>query len=122
VGDGDTKVEALDNLREQLERHRTDKGSLPRPGTGRELEVTFAATERVEADSELVGDLVRRVIGMDPESCFVSDESTLWDFHHGEDNADYHRKIAILYGVDVSNIEPPTLAAIAERIRQHRAG
>ena len=120
-GDADTKEAALEGLREQLDRHRAEKGSLPRPGTGRKMDVTFAATERVAANYDLVADIVRRVIGMEPEDCFVSDESTLWDFHHGEDNAEYHRKIVVLYGVDVSDLEPPTLAAIAERIRQQRA-
>jgi hypothetical protein len=120
-GDADTKDAAFEELRQQLERHRTETGSLPRPGTGRKMELKFAASERVEANSDLVADIVRRVIGMEPEDCFVSDESTLWDFHHGEDNAAYHRKIILLYGVDVSDIEPPTLAAIAERIRQQRA-
>jgi hypothetical protein len=85
------------------------------------MDLKFAASARVEANADLVADIVRRVIGMEPEDCFVSDESTLWDFHHGEDNTAYQRQISLLYGVDVSDIEPPTLAAIAERICRQRA-
>jgi hypothetical protein len=120
-GDADTREGAIEELRQQLARYCAEKGSLPRPGTGRKMDLTFAATDRVAANYDLVADIVRRVIGMEPEDCFVSDESTLWDFHHGQDNAEYHRKIAVLYGVDVSDVEPPTFAAIAERIRQQRA-
>jgi len=64
-GDADTKEAALDELHQRLDRHRAERGSLPRPGTGRKLEVKFAASERVEASRELVDDIIRRVIGMD---------------------------------------------------------
>jgi hypothetical protein len=46
----------------------------------------------------------------------VTDESSLWDFHDEETNAEYFRKISLLYGVDVSGVEPPTLARIAVRL------
>jgi len=118
-GDGDTLDAAFEELRKQLRRHREEQGSLPRPGTGRELELKFATSEQVEAHYEIIADIVRRVIGMDPGDCFVSDESTLWNFHDREDNAEYHKKIAEFYGVDVSDIEPPTLVEIARRIREH---
>ena len=121
-GDADTREGSLLELQRQLDAHLREQGSLPRPGTGRRLEVTFAAAERVEANYDLVADVVRRVIGMEPENCFVSDESTLWDFHQGEDNAEYFRKILLLYHVDVSDLDPPFLWAIAERIGERRAG
>jgi hypothetical protein len=69
----------------------------------------------------LVSELVRRVVEMDPSHCFVSDESTLWDFHFDHDNTKYIRKIQELYEVDVSDLNPPNIAAIAERIQQRRA-
>jgi len=115
-GDGDTLDAALAGLRQELERHRQEVGSLPRPGTGHALQLPFAPTEQVEAHYDTIADIVRRVFDMDPGDCFVSDESTLWNFHDGESNEEYHKKIAELYGVDVSDIEPPTLAAIAQRI------
>lgn len=120
-GDADTRQGALLDLQDRLDGHLRERGSLPRPGTGRKLEVKFAAAERVEANHDLVADVVRRVIGMEPENCFVSDESTLWDFHHGDNNAEYIRKILLLYNVDVSDLDPPFLWAIAERIDERRA-
>jgi hypothetical protein len=121
-GDADTREGALLELQHQFDEHLREWGSLPRPGAGRKLEVKFAAADRVEANDALVADIVRRVIGMEPENCFVSDESTLWDFHHEEDNAEYIRKILLLYQVDVSDLDPPFLWAIAERIGEQRAG
>ena len=121
-GDADTRESALLELQRRLDEHVREQGSLPRPGTGRELEIKFAAAERIEANYELVAEILRRVIGMEPENSFVSDESTLWDFHQGEDNAEYFRKILLVYGVDVSDVEPPFLWVIAERIAKHRAG
>lgn len=119
-GDGDTLDAANADLREQLRRHRDEQGSLPRPGTGRELDLKLATTEKVDLHRELIADILQRVIGVAPGDCFVSDESTLWDFHEREDNAEYQKKIVELYGVDVSDIEPPTLVAIALRIRNRR--
>ena len=122
-GDADTREAALEDLRQKLDRYRAERGSLPRPGTGRKLEVNFAATDRIDANQELVADILRQVMGVELEDCcFVSNESTLWDFHHDEDNGECYRRITAIYGVDVSDIEPPSLAAIAERIRQRRAG
>jgi hypothetical protein len=48
-GDGDTRDEALQQLHRALERHRTEHLPLPRPGTGRKLDVQFASTERIDA-------------------------------------------------------------------------
>jgi len=116
-GDADTREGAFLELQRKLDRYVGDRGNLPRPGTRRKLEITFAATDRVEANRDLVADIVRRVIGMEFENCFVSDESTLWDFHVSEDNVEFVRKILLLYHVDVSDLDPPFLWAIAERIR-----
>jgi len=121
-GDADTREGAFVELQHQIDVHLRERGSLPRPGTGRKLEIKFAATERVDRNHELVAEIVRRVIGMEPANCFVSDESTLWDFHHAGDNDEYIRKILLLYHVDVSELDPPFLWAIAERIGERRAG
>lgn len=120
-GDGHTREEALAALQEHFARFRA-ANPLPRPGRGAALKVEMAPSGVVEANAEIVGDILERVLGFAPSDCLVTDESSLWDFHNGEDNQEYFRKIAILYGVDVSGIDPPRLAAIAERIRRERTG
>lgn len=120
-GDADTREEAFKQLENHLDEHRRQHGILPRPGTGRKLVVEFAAAGRIDANADLVADLMQRVLGMDPGSYFVSDESTLWDFHSEADNMAYAKKILILYRVDISDMNPPFLWAIAERIRAQLA-
>ena len=70
----------------------------------------------------IVRDLLQRVLHINPDECFVTDESSLWDFHTGNDNQDYIRRIALLYEVDVSDLDPPTLVAIARRIHERCHG
>lgn len=118
-GDGYSREEAFERLREAFLRHKAKEG-LPRPGRGHALKVEFAATTVVDSHSDVVRDLLERVIGLDPDGCLVTDESSLWDFHDGESNEALLRKISLLYGVDVSGVNPPTLARIAVRIKEAR--
>ena len=120
-GDGDTRDEAVRELHSALDRHYREHQSLPRPGTGRTLDLQFASTERIDAHRDLISDFVRRVIEKDPDYCFISDESTLWDSHDNHDNNDYIQKIRQLYDVDVADLNPPYIADIAERIQKRRA-
>ena len=85
---------------------------LPRPGT--KVPIEFAPSEHVHAHPELTDDFIRRVLGLD--WAFVSDRSSLWDFHTNETNDAFHAKIKETYGVDVSDIESGNLAEILGRI------
>ncbi len=86
TGLGNTREEAMQELAFQFVRikgdwHRDGKPWL-RPGT--RVPIEFAPSGRVYADHELADDFIRRVLGLD--WAFVSDESSLWDFHTGETN------------------------------------
>ena len=116
AGAGDTEQEALQVLNEnfssaKLERVRSGL-SLPRPGT--QVPIQFAAQERVSTHPELAKDFVCRVLGLD--WAWISDESSLWDFHHDETNDALISKINEVYSVDVSDIESARLSEILERI------
>jgi hypothetical protein len=90
---------------------------LPRPGS--EVPIEFAPSEHVHAHPELTDDFIRRVLGLD--WAFVSDASSLWDFHTNETNDAFHTKIKETYGVNVSDIESGNLAQILDRIAaKHR--
>jgi hypothetical protein len=52
---------------------------------------------------------------------WISDESSLWDFHEDETNESLTDKIRHIYGVDVSDISSGNLANIFDRILEHRA-
>ena len=47
---------------------------------------------------------------------WVSDESSLWDFHAADDNQALIAKIQEIYGVGVSDIESAKLCEIFKRI------
>ena len=52
---------------------------------------------------------------------WISDESSLWDFHGELTNDHLYAKIKEVYGVDVSDIESARLWMIFRRIEQSRA-
>jgi hypothetical protein len=120
-GVGSTPEVAMESLARRLAGFAASH-PLPRPGRGAPLKVELADSTLVEANKQLIDDILERVIGFSATDCLVTDESTLWDFQEGDDNREYFRKISLIYGVDVSDIEPPTLAEIAERIRLDRLG
>ena len=113
-GAGETKADAIKDLTTKIEARKARGERLPRPGTG--LPIEFAASGRVEAHHRLATDFVKRVLGLDITDCFVSDESSLWDFHADEDNTLLYNKIMLIYGVDVSDIESAKLADIFDRL------
>jgi hypothetical protein len=119
-GGGDTKTEALQELQRRFATVKTEKASdgkkLPRPGT--HVEIEFAPTELANAHAELAEDFTRRVLNLD--WAFISDESSLWDFHSSDDNQDLIAKINEVYGVDVSDIQSAKLWQILDRIAAGR--
>lgn len=77
-------------------------------------------TQRVFAHYALVVDFLKRVAAVEPHRCFISDGLTLWDVHDGPSNEPFFRRAEHVYGVDISDIDPPYLWAIAQRIQERR--
>lgn len=118
---GVTAADAKRQLAIQFEAQRDyrqrEGRPLPRPGTP--VPIEFASQERVDAYGELKDDFVRRVLDLD--WAFISDESSLWDFHTDISNQELNAKITQIYAVDVSDIQSGNLAAILERIAVRRS-
>lgn len=76
--------------------------------------VEFASADRIEDRPDLREDFVRRVLKI--ESAFISDESTLWDFHEERTNDEIQTRIMDVYGVDVHDIQPPLICDVLDRI------
>ncbi|HEU5350577.1 MAG TPA: hypothetical protein VFU55_03205 [Terracidiphilus sp.] len=89
----------------------------PRPGT--EVPISFASSERVDSDAALREDFIHRVLEL--EWTFISDGSSLWDFHTERTNDELNARIKEVYGADVSDIESGNIAEILERIASVRA-
>jgi len=83
-----------------------------RPGVNAAIEL--AAQELVFVNRELSEDFTRRVLNLD--WAWISDESSLWDFHTDETNEEMWEKILEVYGVDVSDIASARLSEIFNRI------
>ncbi len=117
-GMGDTKEDALSDLRTKfLARKATlaEEGkTLPRPGT--KVPIQFASQEQVSAHPDLKADFIRRVLEL--EWAFISDESSLWDFHTEETNEALLAKIKDVYGVSVADIESGNIYKILNRITE----
>ena len=117
-GHGDSENEAVANLAKSFETYKNSHDNLPRPGTGAPIE--FATTAVVDKNEAIARDFLERILGFDYDQVFISDESSLWDFHSAKSNDDYYRKISLLYGVDVSDIDGAKLSQIFERINESR--
>ena len=114
LGVGGSKSEALDDLRKHFDQFKVNN-RLPRPGTN--VPVQFASTKRVNSHTALAEDFLARIFELD--WAFISDESSLWDFHHSENDTTLFEKIRSTYGVDVSDIPSGNLAEIFDRIAAH---
>jgi hypothetical protein len=118
MGFGDTRQEAMQDLARSFEKAKAERKqqgkSLPRPGVRQP--VAFASQERVNRYPDLADDFIRRILEL--EGAWISDESSLWDFHTGESNDFLYVRINHVYGVDVSDIESANLSEIFARISE----
>ena len=119
-GGGETKREALQELETNFSTTKRERAKakkpLPRPGA--HVPIEFASRERVSFHPELETDFVHRVLGLG--WAWISDESSLWDFHQDDTNGTLIARIKEVYGVDVSDIESAKLYEILERIATHQ--
>ncbi len=120
TGGGETEREALQELEKSLANARVERArahkNLPRPGS--HVPIEYASRQRVSAHSELAEDFIHRVLNL--EWAWISDESSLWDFHGDENNEALVARIKEIYGVDVSDIQAAKLSEILERIATQR--
>jgi hypothetical protein len=119
-GIGPTEADALRDLEANFARARAAKErnglALPRPGI--RVPVEFASRDRVDMHAELANDFIKRILGL--EWAWISDESSLWDFHRDETNEALVSKIKEVYGIDISDIASANLSEILGRIAEHQ--
>jgi hypothetical protein len=114
-GAGDTREEALRDLERRLEAYRQNH-PLPRPGTGAPVRVEFAPTVNLDPYLPDAADFLQRIIGLDPSSTFISDDTSLRNFDTLMPYTEICEKIRQVYGVDVTDIEDGNLVRVLERI------
>ena len=111
-----TRLEAVEELRKNFGQFKAAKSKLPRPGTN--VPIEFGVGNRVAQHPELAKEFFGRILEVD--WAWISDESSLWDFHGDETNDMLIEKIHRIYGVDVSDISSGNLADIFDRIVEKR--
>ncbi|MGA3328602.1 MAG: hypothetical protein ABSF45_29485 [Terriglobia bacterium] len=114
-GGGQSKAEALADLRPKFQARKATGARLPRPGT--KVPIELASTVEVDRLSDIGRDFLAKVLDLNPGECFISDESSLWDFHSQETNDALYERIRNIYGVDVSGVEGANLCAIFRKIK-----
>lgn len=116
-GLGDSIEEAEADLRTRFQTHIDQREKCLRPGRKRGG-MEFASTNQVDKNSDLLQPFISDVLQL--RCAFISDDSSLWDFHEDADNGVYYQRIRDLYGVDVSDIEGARIADILQRIAEFR--
>lgn len=119
-GGGETREEALRNLEQNFTDHKLTlrKDGKPMPRPGQQVPLQFGSREMVDAYPELAEDFIHRVLQL--EWAWISDKSSLWDFHVEETNDKFVSRVDEIYGVDISDIESAELWKIFERIASVR--
>ena len=74
----------------------------------------LAARKRIDQHPELAEDFIRRVLEL--PWAFISDESSLCDFHSDLTNEAFVQKIRAVYGIDVSDPTKGNIADILDQI------
>ncbi len=116
---GETRQQALDDLQRFVDKFRTDKVYLPRPGSTVSLE--FAPSNEIEKYGDIADDFFERILGISmSESLFISDASSLYDFTGISGVATWDQKVKQEFGVDISDIEDRNLSKIFRRIHESR--
>lgn len=119
MGFGETKQEALDDLRKNFDKFLRDKPKeVPRPGMMMPIESYLASHDEIDKHFETAKKFTELVLDFKPGSpFFISDESSLSDFKDSEkDPIDYVSQTREVFGVDISDIEDGNLLRIFERI------
>ena len=93
---------------------------IPRPG--QRVPLKLASQVRVDKHADLAEDFKKRVLFpvLGLEDVWISDDSSMWNFHFDESNEALCAKIKEVYGVDVSDIESEKLPVIFDRIEAKR--
>ncbi|HEV3087152.1 MAG TPA: hypothetical protein VGX96_07965 [Candidatus Elarobacter sp.] len=113
IGGGQTADEARAELAKRFEEYRAEH-ELPRPGTWSRSICRLAAHERVVSHGALRDEFIERILQLDPNTTFISDESSLTDFD--SDVSEFDRKLRLLYNVALDALPDDRLVTVLDAI------
>lgn len=118
-GLGETKVEAYLDLEQKFLDHKKNTQPIPRPGTKAEMKFEPAPSEKVHLYTHIAEHFFPHILKMNYADVWITDLSSLWDFPVEDSDEEMSRKIALRYGVDVSDlVKKGFLVEIFERINE----
>lgn len=118
-GVGNTRAEAYTNFETRLADLRETGASLPRPGRGLPLE--FTSSSVVERHEDLARDLFSQILDINYDECFISDQSSLYDFVFNESQAsELADRIESLYQIELPDRQTLLVSEILEVIAAKR--
>lgn len=116
---GATREEAIEGLRVSFE-HFAAGHALPRPGTAAMASAwTIAPADEIEKVEETAYELATFLWG---GVGFLTDESMLRDGRPSAKPGELAAEVLERYGVDISDLEAPTVLEVARRIEAARTG
>ena len=118
-GFGSTKARAYADLQQNFDKYKNGVVKLPRPGT--EARLQFASTAQIEKYTIIANEFFSKILHRNYRHCFVSDQSSLFDFRLPSERADrfetvVYQKIRQTYGCDVSDIKDGNLLSIFRKL------
>ncbi len=124
TGIGASPEEAIKKLSENLENYKKNKGSIPRPGTKVPLEFASGAKfdELTRTDEPLVDEFFKKIIGQDFRRCFISDQSSVYDFEElrSQHDAIYVKKINEAFGLSLRDDDKLLISDVIGKISEKR--
>jgi hypothetical protein len=119
-GQGDTKEISRVDARQKFEARKASGEKMVRPGVGQGSrlptgpKVIFPENQRIDNYPDLRDHFIFEVLHL--PWAWVTDESSLWDFHSEHDNNAKLSRIREVYSVDVSDVPGAKLIDILEKI------
>jgi hypothetical protein len=121
VGHGETPEKAVQALKERFRLYRNNNPLIPRPGSY--VPIKYASTEKINKYRDIAAEFFQKVLNLDYNQGFYSDDATLWPFEGPDEQRAKVVKEGIImrtkaiFGVDISDIYDQPLYKIFERIR-----
>lgn len=118
-GLGDTQAEAFADFEARFAALREDGTAPPRPGRG--LPLVFASSTIIERHEALARDFVSQILDLNYDECFISDESSLYDFVSSESEAtDLVARIETHYSLTLLPRDGLLISELVEAIATER--
>ena len=111
-GLGNSRQEAFEELKNNFLSY-LEQNSAPRPGT--KVPLRYSDTSQIDGLEDMASDFFENILDMDYYQCFISDESSLFDF--GRDEHEILGKINAVYNLGLTELGDGNIVRLLKMIR-----